>query len=151
MIDELQVTRVVHATPQQCHDLVADVENYPRWASGITDVNVLARDDHGRPTEVKFSAAAFGRSATYTLAYDHSDAPARIGWQLISGDILRQLDGHYRFETVETDEGSTAVSYRLAIELAVALPGFIKRRAEARIAHTAIDDLQKMLEVAPVA
>lgn len=150
MIDELQVTRVVHATPQQCHDLVADVESYPRWASGITDVEVLSRDDHGRVDQVKFTAAAFGRSATYTLAYDHTDAPQRIGWQLLSGDILRQLDGHYQFETVEADETATAINYRLAIELAVALPGFIKRRAEARIAHTAIDDLQEVLEAAPV-
>jgi len=34
----------------------------------------------------------------------------------------------------------------LAVELAIPLPGFVKRRAEGRIMHAALDDLQARLE-----
>lgn len=146
MIDEMTVTRIVSATPQECHDLVADIENYPRWASDLDGVDVLSRDDEGRPSHATFAVAAFGRSAKYTLAYDHSQAPGRIAWHLVSGDIVKRLDGHYEFEPVAGNAQATSVTYRLSLELAIPLPGFVKRRAESRIAHAAIDDLQYQLE-----
>lgn len=145
MIDELSVTRTIEADPAQCHALIADVEQYPEWARDLKDVTVEERDDQGRPSTVTFRVAAMGRSATYTLAYDHSAAPAAISWTLVSGDIVRRLDGSYRFDEVD-DEGHTEVTYDLAVELAVPLPGFVKRRAEGRIMHAALDDLQARLE-----
>jgi hypothetical protein len=87
-----------------------------------------------------------GRSATYTLAYDHSESPNVISWHLLSGDIVKKLDGCYRFLPLDDDEGKTQVVYELAVELAIPLPGFVKRRAEGRIMHAALDDLQARLE-----
>ncbi len=149
MIDEMTVTRLVFASPQQCHDLVADIDNYPSWASGLTEVNVLERDEQGRASEVAFRAGAFERTTRYTLAYDYSQAPSRIAWSLVSGDIVKRLDGYYEFAEAPDHEGATMLTYRLALELAIPLPGFIKRRAESRIAHAAIDDLQQQLESEP--
>jgi len=42
------------------------------------------------------------------------------------------------------------VSYQLAVELAVPLPGFLKRRAESRIMHTALDELKAYIEACGV-
>ncbi len=146
MIDEMTVTRLVLASPQECHDLVTDLENYPNWASGVNEVNVLESDEQGRSTQVTFRAGAFGRSANYTLAYNHTQAPGRISWELVKGDIVKKLEGFYEFEPAPEQEGATMLTFRLAVELAIPLPGFVKRRAESRISHVAIDDMQKQVE-----
>ena len=146
MVDELKVTRVIQADPAACHALIADVEGYPRWARDLKEVTVDERDDDGRPSRVTFRVAAMGRSATYTLAYDYSAAPGAITWTLVEGDIVRRLDGEYRFEGLADEPGNTEVSYTLAVDLAVPLPGFVKRRAEGRIMHAALADLQSTLE-----
>ena len=146
MIDKLKVSRVINADPQDCHALVSDVESYGEWVSDLREVAIENRDEQGRVTEATFRVAAMGRSATYSLAYDHSDAPSAIRWELVTGDIVKRLDGSYRFESVPNEPDQTEVIYELALELAIPLPGFVKRRAEGRIAHAALDDLQVQLE-----
>ncbi|MCS5674580.1 MAG: SRPBCC family protein [Actinomycetota bacterium] len=146
MIDKLKVSRVVNAELQDCHALVSDIEGYETWVSDLREVAIENRDDKGRVTEATFRVAAMGRSATYSLAYDHSEAPSVIRWELVTGDILKRLDGSYRFENVPDEPRQTEVVYELALELAIPLPGFVKRRAEGRIAHAALDDLQAQLE-----
>ena len=146
MIDKLKVSRVVNADLEDCHALVSDIERYETWVSDLREVAIENRDNEGRVTEATFRVAAMGRSATYSLAYDHSEAPSAIRWELVTGDILKRLDGSYRFESVPDEPDQTEVVYELALELAVPLPGFVKRRAEGRIAHAALDDLQAQLE-----
>jgi ribosome-associated toxin RatA of RatAB toxin-antitoxin module len=135
---------VVHAPPERCFAVVADVERYPEWAADVKEVHVRARDAAGRPSEVAFRVAAFGRSTSYTLAYDYSDAPRRLAWRLVEGDLTSKLDGAYGFE--ERPDGGTEVSYSLEIDLKVPLPSFIKRRAQSRIMHTALEDLKARVE-----
>jgi hypothetical protein len=62
---------------------------------------------------------------------------------LVEGDIMSALNGAYSF--VEVD-GGTQVFYELDIELVVPLPGFVKRRAEARILVEAIKELKARAE-----
>ncbi len=95
---------------------------------------VRSRDDEGRATEVEFRASALGRSTHYTLAYDYRDAPQTVSWSMVKGDIMRAIDGAYRFTSAPG--GGTEVHYDLTIELVVPLPGFVKRRAEVRILNT---------------
>ncbi|MDG2113598.1 MAG: SRPBCC family protein [Actinomycetota bacterium] len=146
MIDELNVTRVIDADPAACHELIADIDRYPEWARDLKEVTVDERDADGRPSQATFRVAAMGRSATYTLAYDHSGAPGAVAWELVSGDIVRRLDGQYMFAAVPDRADQTEVTYTLSVELAIPLPGFVKRRAEGRIMHAALDDLQARLE-----
>ena len=122
------------------------MESYGKWVSDLREVAIENRDEQGRVTEAPFRVAAMGISATYSLAYDHSDAPSAIRWELVTGDIVKRLDGRYRFESVPDEPNQTEVIYELALELAIPLPGFVKRRAEGRIAHAALDDLQVQLE-----
>ena len=146
MIDRLKVSRVVNADLGQCHSLVADVESYGSWVSDLREGSVQAWDEQGRVTEARFRVAAMGRSATYSLLYDYSESPGVIKWELASGDIIKRLDGSYRFSDVSGEPQQTEVIYELAIELAIPLPGFVKRRAEGRIAHAALDDFQAKVE-----
>jgi len=135
---------IVHASPERCRAVALDVEHYPEWAADIKEVEVLARDAEGRAQRVRFRAAAFGRSTTYTLVYDHSGAPGTFSWKLEEGDLTRVLDGWYTFEAV--DGGDTEVTYHLVAELLLPIPGFVKRRTEGRIMHTALKELKARAE-----
>jgi ribosome-associated toxin RatA of RatAB toxin-antitoxin module len=137
----------VRASPARCLEVALDVEQYPQWAADIKEVEVLDRDDEGRAQRVRFRAAAFGRSTTYTLLYDHSASPGVLSWRLEEGDVTRVLDGWYTFEQI--DSGDTEVTYHLVAELLVPVPGFVKRRTEGRIMHTALKELKARAESIP--
>ena len=66
---------VVNAPPQDVFSVVIDVERYGEWVSEVKSIEVIERDAVGRPLEVEFRAAAFGRSTTYALRYDYGRAP----------------------------------------------------------------------------
>ncbi len=134
---------VVAASPAMCFGVAADFEEYPTWASDVTEVTVLERDGDGRGARVAYRASALGRTVGYTLDYDWTDAPAAFAWNLVEGDMVRAIDGRYRF-AAEGD--GTRVTYDLSIDLAVPLPGLVKRRAAARISTAALQDLKRAAE-----
>ena len=134
----------VTATPERCFAVAADIERYPEWAADIKEVAVHDRDQQGRPLLVTFRAAAFGRSTSYTLAYDYGEAPRVLAWRLTRGDITTKLDGSYIFEGAEG--GGADVTYHLEVELRVPIPGFIKMRAQSRIMATALRELKARVE-----
>ncbi|MHB1520813.1 MAG: SRPBCC family protein [Ferrimicrobium sp.] len=138
-MDATSDSKEIAASVDACFQAVIDVESYPRWASDVRDVQVIERDEVGRPLEVAFRTGAFGRSASYSLRYDYSDAPHSIRWSQVAGDITSRMDGRYIF--AEGANGATEVTYELAAELVVPLPSFVKRRAEVKIIRTALDDL----------
>ena len=131
MADRASETITIGAPLERVWAIASDIERYPEWAHDVTSVSVRSRDDQGRPAEVEFRASALGRSTHYVLAYDYSGAPGRLSWTMVSGDIQRSIDGAYVL--TDLDGARTEVSYELAIDLAVPLPGFVKRRAERRI------------------
>ena len=123
--------------------VVLDFEQYPEWAKDVKQVTILERDADGRGSKVEFRAAGLGKSFRYTLAYDYSDLPKAFSWELVEGEGLRRLDGSYRFEP---DGDSTRVHYELAVDIAIPLPGLIKRRAAGMIMGTALRELKKEVE-----
>ncbi len=136
-------TIVVQASPLRVYHVVVDVERYADWVSEVKHVEVLERDADGRPLEVVFRAAAFGRSTTYTLRYDYGRAPDELSWVQVAGDITAELVGQYRFEPI--DEG-TRVTYDLEVDLAVPIPAFVKTRAAQRIQIDALRELRSRAE-----
>jgi len=134
----------IAASPQRCYDVAADIEAYPEWIADVKKVTVLELDDQSRPTLVEFRAAAMGRSTTYTLAYDYSEAPGVLSWKLAEADLVDRLDGTYTFELAQG--GATTVIYHLEVALKVPIPGFVKSRAESRIRSTALRELKARVE-----
>lgn len=143
---EEQVTErmTIGGTPDHCFEVLIGFEHYPDWAADIKAVTVDERDAEGRPVRVTFRAAAFGRSTSYTLLYDYSEAPAELSWIQVAGDITRRLDGAYELRPAA--DGSTEITYHLVVDLIVPLPGFVKRRAEGRIMGTALRELKARVE-----
>jgi hypothetical protein len=96
--EEVTERMVIAGTPQHCYEVLSDFERYPEWAADIKAVSVDERDEEGRAQTVTYRAAAFGRSTSYTLRYDYSDAPERLSWVQTAGDLTRRLDGIYTIE-----------------------------------------------------
>jgi uncharacterized membrane protein len=134
----------IEAPADRCWDVAVDFESYPEWVRDVKEVRTLERDDDGLGKRVEYRAAALGKSVRYILEYDFSDAPNMFSWKFVEGDMLRRLDGSYRFEP--DGPASTRVHYELAVELAVPLPGLLKRRAAGLIMGSALKELKKQVE-----
>lgn len=143
MADEAHERISIAAPPALCWTVATDFERYPEWAKDVKHAAVLERDAEGRGARVEFRVAGLGRSIHYVLQYDYSEAPAAFSWNLVEGDVLRQLDGRYGFESAET---GTLVTYDLLVDVAIPLPGMIKRRAAGMIVGTALKELKKEVE-----
>jgi hypothetical protein len=143
MADEAHEQISVAAPPDRCWAVATDFERYPDWAKDVKYAAVLERDSQGRGQRVEYRVAGLGRSIRYVLAYDYGEEPAAFSWELVEGDVLRRLDGRYGFEA----EGSgTRVTYDLVVDVAIPLPGLIKRRAAGMIVGTALRELKKEAE-----
>lgn len=134
---------IVDVAPEQCFAVALDFERYPEWVAAIKSVRVNERDDQERATRVTFGAGAFGRRVSYTLAYDYSEAPGKLTWHQTAGDLTSRIDGSYLFEPLGE---RTDVTYHLAVDLKLPVPGFIKRRAEGLIMHAALRELKARAE-----
>jgi ribosome-associated toxin RatA of RatAB toxin-antitoxin module len=134
---------VVAAPPQRCFEVTTDFERYPQWARDVKQIDVLGRDEEGRGKTVEFRVAGLGRSIRYVLEYDYTEAAAAFSWHLLEGDVLRRLDGRYGFEP---EGDGTRVTYDLTVEIAIPMPGLIKRRAAGMIMGTALRELKKEVE-----
>jgi ribosome-associated toxin RatA of RatAB toxin-antitoxin module len=146
MADQATERVTIAASAADVFQTLVDFERYPEFFRDIKETTVDSVDDEGRGVEVTFRTAAMGRSTRYTLRYDYSEAPNTLSWKLVDGDITRVLDGYYRLEEVAGDPPSTEVEYSLTVDLVVPLPGFVKRRAEARIIKAALPELKARLE-----
>jgi ribosome-associated toxin RatA of RatAB toxin-antitoxin module len=134
---------LVNAPPGVVYSVVTDFEHYMDWVSDLKRIDVIERDADGRPLEVEFRAAAFGRSTTYTLHYDYSRAPEVLTWHQSQGDLTSTLNGQYRFERAP---GGTLLTYDLEVEMSVPIPSFIKSRAAHRIQDQALRELKSQAE-----
>jgi hypothetical protein len=138
----------IAASPGRCFAGATAFEDYPAWTSDVKQVTVLDRDGLGRGTRVEFHVAGLGRRVRYVLDYDFTDAPHAFSWSMVEGDLLRALDGRYAF--APADRG-THVDYTLTVDLAVPMPGLVKRRASGMIMGNALRDLKRALESEPTA
>ncbi len=145
MADTASERTRIAAPAEQCLAIALDFERYPEWANDVKIAKVLERDADGRGRRVEYRAAALGRSVRYILEYDYTDLPNSFSWRLIEGDLMRSMDGRYRFEA---DGTSTRVHYDLAIDVSVPLLGMLKRRAAALIVRNALKDLRQACEPA---
>ena len=143
MADEAHERITVAAPPARCWEVATDYERYPTWARDVKQVTILDRDDGERGSRVEYRVAGLGRSIHYVLEYDYSDAPNAFAWKLVEGDVLRRLDGRYGFEA---EGDGTRVTYDLAVDIAIPLPGLLKRRAAGMIMGTALRELKKEIE-----
>lgn len=134
----------VEATPAEIMEVIKDFDAYPEWAD-VKSARIVAHDDEGRPSEVEYeiSVPILGDSR-YTLAYEYGDDDRGVSWSTkeITGSV-KDIQGGYDLEPLN---GDTKVSYWLAVELGIRVPGFLKRQGDRRITKTALDSLKQRVE-----
>jgi uncharacterized membrane protein len=142
--DQAEGSITIAAPAADIMDVIEDFESYPDWA-GVESAEVLERDA-GRASAVAFrlSAPLIG-SVRYTLTYEYRDDDEGVSWSTreIDGQI-RDIQGEYLLEELDVDE--TRVTYRLAVDLALPVPGFMRKQAGKSIVKTALDGLKRRVE-----
>lgn len=143
MADRTSSSITVDAPRADVMAVIADFPRYPDWADGIKETAVVAAGDDGRAEQVRFTLDAGVISDTYVLAYIW-DGDTGVEWDLADpGKIVSGMSGSYRL----TGDGSrTEVVYELAVDVAIPMPGMLKRRAEKTIIGTALKGLKNRVE-----
>jgi ribosome-associated toxin RatA of RatAB toxin-antitoxin module len=144
MADQTTSSITIAAPPADVMAVIADLESYPEWTASVKEVEILTvYEDDERPAEARFVLDAGAIKDTYTLSYEWDD-DAEVRWTLVEGGLLRALDGAYTL--VDAGDGSTAVTYRLSVDITIPMLGLMKRKAEKVIIDTALKELKKRVE-----
>jgi len=143
MADQTTSSILVDASPRQVMAVIADFPAYPTWAKGVTTAKVISTFPDGRAEQVFFTLDVSPIKDEYTLAYVWS-GDEEVTWALVEGKMLRALDGAY----VLTDrgDGTTDVTYRLALDVSMPLIGMLKRKGEKILIDTALKGLKKRVD-----
>lgn len=147
MADKAEGSIVIDAPPDAVMAEIADFEHYTEWSKEIKKAHVLGRDSQKRGTTVAFAVDAGFVKSEYTLAYTW--LPDRTGVTWVSTEAsgaIRSLTGEYVLEPQGT---KTKVSYRMSMELAIPLIGFLKRQGERKVIDVALKGLKKRVESRP--
>jgi ribosome-associated toxin RatA of RatAB toxin-antitoxin module len=143
MAEHAEGSTEIFATPAEVMAVVADFEAYPEWVGNLEEVEVVARDRRGRGTRVAFRLGTPLGEQSYTLAYRYLPGDAGVAWTYVEG-TLEDLAGSYTLEPA--GDGATRVTYRLQVELAMPLPGLVRRQAAKQIVRSALADLKRRVE-----
>ena len=144
MAEQTQGTIEIDGSPEEIVEVIADFASYPEWADGIKAAEVRETGDDGRPSVVAFEFSAMGFSASYTLRYEYADDLSRVGWSTVEASgAVKDIEGEYLLEALN---GDTEVTYRLAIEPSVKLPGMLRRQADKRALKAGLDGLKSRVE-----
>jgi ribosome-associated toxin RatA of RatAB toxin-antitoxin module len=129
---------VIEATPDEILDVLYDVESLPEWFSTTKTVEVLERDDEGRPRLSRQVVKVVGYPDEQVLAYSAEDDG--VSWTLVSAKSQRAQEGRY---TLTPQGDSTKVHFKLMIDLAIPVPGFLVKQGLKGIMDQATKGLRK--------
>jgi ribosome-associated toxin RatA of RatAB toxin-antitoxin module len=142
MAEQTTSSIVIEAEPAVVMEVIGDFQSYPEWAKGVKRAEVLSETD-GWAEQVFFVLDVAPIKDEYTLAYVW-DGYDEVTWSLVEGKVLTSMDGAYTLRGLS--DGSTEVTYRLALDLSIPLIGMIKRKGEKMIIDTALKGLKKRVE-----
>jgi ribosome-associated toxin RatA of RatAB toxin-antitoxin module len=143
MAEQTTSSIVVNAEPADVMAVIADFDAYPEWAQGVKTADVVKEGAAGRPLQVYFELDASPIKDQYTLEYDW-DGDRAVRWWLAQGKMLKAMDGAYELDG--RGDGTTEVTYRLAVDISIPMIGMLKRKAEKVIIDTALKGLKKRVE-----
>lgn len=137
---------VIEAPLEDVMEVIEDYEAYPEWAE-VQRVDVLRRTEGGRATEVAFEVdvPVLGK-AHYTLAYTYAPGDTGLSWITKEArGAIRDIRGEYLLNELPDD--TTKVTYRLAVELGVLVPGFLRTEGAKRVIENALERLKRRVEM----
>jgi hypothetical protein len=129
---------VIEATPDEIMNVLTDLESLTEWSSAHKEVQVLERDDEGRPTKSRQVVKTVGVTDEQVLDYTINDDG--VSWTLLSAKQQRAQEGRY---TLTPDGDVTKVRFELTVDPLVPLPGFLIKKGAKGLMETATDGLRK--------
>jgi polyketide cyclase/dehydrase/lipid transport protein len=129
---------VIDATPDEIMDVLFDLESLPEWSSAHQRVEILERDNDGRPSKSRQVVKIVGVTDEQILDYStHDDG---VSWTLASSKQQRAQEGRY---TLTPDGNSTLVRFELTVDPLVPLPAFLLKKGAKGLMTTATQGLRK--------
>ena len=125
--------------------VIADYEAYPQWA-GVKSASIVERGQGDIPTKVAFEVdvPVLGK-ASYTLAYQYAPGDLGLSWTTVEArGGVRDINGEYLLN--ELEDGTTKVTYRLAVDLGMLVPGMLRTEGAKRVIDTALEGLKDRVE-----
>ena len=109
-------------------EVISDLENTDRWANEARSADVVGRDDHGRPAQVKVTLGAIGftTTATYDVAYTDSS----VTLTCVDGSLIRE--SVIAYTATDAGNGTTHVEMSSTMEVTVPVPQWGLTRAMKR-------------------
>ena len=145
MTDTSTQSIVVAAPPERVAAVIADFPSYPQWVSAVKSVEVVEEYEDGYASQVHFVIDAGPVADDYTLQYEYAEDLSRIEWHLVApSKMQKEQNGSYDIQ--DNGDGTSRVTYTLAVELAIGMLGMFKRKAERMIMDTALKDLKRRVE-----
>ncbi len=134
---------VIQATPDEIMSVLFDLESLTEWSPAHQQVEVLERDDHGRPSKSRQMVKIVGITDEQVLDYSvHEDG---VSWTLVSGRQQRAQDARYR---LTPDGDTTRVNFELTVDPIVPVPGFLIKKGAKGLMETATEGLrERVLEL----
>ena len=144
MAESTESSITIDAEPADVMAVIADFEAYPEWTGAVKKAQVVKKGSGGRAKEVAFDLDAGAIKDSYTLSYTWK-GDREVRWHLVQAEqIMKAMDGAYVLE--DNGDGSTDVTYRLAVDVKIPMLGMVKRKAEKVIIDTALKELKKRVE-----
>ena len=145
MTDTSTQSIVVAAPPERVAAVIADFPAYPEWVSAVKSIEVVEEYEDGYASQVHFVIDAGPVADDYTLKYEYAEDLSRIEWHLVApSKMQKQQNGSYDIQ--DNGDGTSTVTYTLAVDLAIGMLGMFKRKAEKMIMDTALKDLKRRVE-----
>jgi ribosome-associated toxin RatA of RatAB toxin-antitoxin module len=145
MADTSTQSIVVDASPDRIAQVICDFPRYPEWVSAVKSTKVLEEYEDGYASQVRFVLDAGVLTDEYTLGYEYAEDISRIEWHLVApSKMQKRQDGSY--DIAGNADGTSTVTYTLAVDLAIGMLGMFKRKAEKMIMDTALRDLKRRVE-----
>lgn len=148
MAERTEGSITIDADPAAIMAVIADYEAYPEWSDGIKEVEIVEPGEGGRARRVRFAISAGPIDARYVLEYEYRADDRGVSWTYVEGSgAIKDLEGEYE---LSPGDGATEVTYRLAMDVNVPGPGFLKRKlmaeGEKRVIGTALKGLKDRVE-----
>ncbi|MDT5350902.1 MAG: hypothetical protein QOH91_4189 [Mycobacterium sp.] len=129
---------VIEATPEEIMDVLYDIETLPEWSFSHKKVEVVERDDEGRPTISRQWVKIVGITDEQVVEYSvHDDG---VSWTLVKAKSQRGQTGRY---TLTPQGDSTKVHFKLMVDLTIPVPGFLVRQGAKGVMDSATKGLRK--------
>jgi uncharacterized membrane protein len=142
--DSSQQSITISAPVSAVAAVITDFSAYPEWVGAVKEVEVLEEFEDGYASQVRFVLDAGIVKDDYVLQYGYAEDISHIEWDLVRGQTQKSQHGSY--DLSGNADGSTTVTYTLAVELTIPMLGMFKRKAEKVIMDTALKELKKRVE-----